>query len=114
MVWEMGMLSSKDHAAVFKALLQPGDRLYLVPVPEKTYAEPPELAAVALKICPDLDDIRCYPDLDLALAATFPELNQKLPQKDAIASPHRLTVLSGSLYLVGHFLARYERKGSSE
>ena len=89
--WVMGMLSTKDHADIFRALLKPGDRLYLVPVPDHSSANPPELAMLAHDICPDLADCRTYPELVTALSA-------------AVAPPENLIVLCGSLYLVGHFL----------
>lgn len=90
--WVMGMLSTKDHAGVFTALLQPKDHLYLVPVPDHDSAEPAELATLARKICPELGDLRCYSDL-------FPAL------KEALQLESNLTVLCGSLYLLGYFLA---------
>ena len=93
--WVMGMLSTKDHADIFEALLRPGDGLYLVPVPEHSSAEPEELAALGRRICPDLAVSRACPDLVAGLEA-------------AIAFPPppspNLVVLCGSLYLVGYFL----------
>ncbi|MEM0982039.1 MAG: folylpolyglutamate synthase/dihydrofolate synthase family protein, partial [Cyanobacteria bacterium P01_H01_bin.58] len=41
--WLMGMLTTKDHADVFKALLRPGDRLHLVPVPDHSSMPPADL-----------------------------------------------------------------------
>lgn len=102
--WVMGMLSTKDHADVFKALLRAGDRLYLVPVPDHSTAEPETLAALAHEVCPDLTACQTYPDVMLALeAATSSGLpyqpeTQIQPRTDA-----PLTVLCGSLYLIGHF-----------
>ena len=93
--WVMGMLSTKDHADIFRALLQPGDRLYLVPVPDHSSADPTELATLADKICPELDDCRTYPDVVTALEV-------------AVGYPENLVVLCGSLYLVGHFLRTTE------
>lgn len=89
--WVMGMLSTKDHAEIFEALLRPADRLYLVPVPDHSSADPNSLAILAKNICPELTDCRTYPELDSAL-------NQ------AIVSPEYLVILCGSLYLVGSFL----------
>ena len=88
--WVMGMLSSKDHAGIFKALLRPNDRLYLVPVPEHSSADPDELAKLAQNTC-SLSFCSTYPDLSSALQAAF-------------ASHDNLVVLCGSLYLVGDFL----------
>ncbi len=90
--WVMGMLSTKDHVEIFKTLLQPNDRLYLVPVPDHSSADPGELAKLAQSICPELSFCRTYPDLLPALEAAF-------------TSTDNLVILCGSLYLVGHFLA---------
>lgn len=49
MHWVMGMLSTKDHTDVFKALLREGDRLFLVPVPDHSSADPEKLAVLARK-----------------------------------------------------------------
>ena len=86
----MGMLSTKDHADIFSALLRKGDRLYLVPVPDHSSADPEYLATLAQNICPELADCRTYPDLTAGL--------------EAAVSPESLLVLCGSLYLLGHFL----------
>lgn len=92
--WVMGMLSTKDHADVFRALLRRGDRLYLVPVPDHNSAEPTALSELAQNICPDLTSCSTYIDLFDALEAAF---------FDAI-QPDDIVVLCGSLYLIGHFL----------
>ncbi len=89
--WVMGMLSTKDHAAILKALLRPGDRLYLVPVPDSNFADPTTLATLAETLCPQLNYCQIYPDLIPALEA-------------AVTDANRLQVLCGSLYLVGYFL----------
>lgn len=95
--WVMGMLSTKDHADIFKELLRSGDRLFLTSVPDHSAAAPQELATLAQSICPDLADCQIYPDVLAALeAATL---------AGAEPSPKPLTVLCGSLYLIGHFLA---------
>lgn len=91
--WVMGMLSTKDHAEIFTALLRPSDRLYLVPVPDHSSAEPTVLATLADEICPELSECQTYPDLESGLATAF-------------AATDGLVVLCGSLYLVGHFLGR--------
>ncbi len=97
-IWVMGMLSTKDHADIFKALLRPTDRLYLVPVPDHSSADPAQLATLAEEICPDLAACRTYPELVTALEA-------------AVASSKELIVLCGSLYLVGHFFATQINEG---
>ncbi|MBW4666836.1 MAG: bifunctional folylpolyglutamate synthase/dihydrofolate synthase [Cyanomargarita calcarea GSE-NOS-MK-12-04C] len=93
MSWVMGMLRTKDHADIFRALLRSNDQLYLVPVPDNNSANPNELAKLAREICPDLSISRAYPNLSSALEAAF--------------TPNdNLVVLCGSLYLIGHFLSK--------
>jgi dihydrofolate synthase/folylpolyglutamate synthase len=89
--WVIGMLATKDHAEIFQALLHPGDKLYLVPVPESNSANLGELEHLAAQICPDLHYCHTYSDLFLALT-------------DACMSTKGLVVLCGSLYLLGYFL----------
>ena len=88
--WVIGIIATKDCDDILKALLKKGDRLYLVPVPDQNSASPTELATLAQTICPEL-----------TLCQTFPELTTAL---DAAVAEDNLTVLCGSLYLVGHFL----------
>jgi dihydrofolate synthase / folylpolyglutamate synthase len=93
--WVMGMLSTKDHEDIFEALLKPNDTLHLVPVPDHSSAEPEELAALALHVCPQLNHCHIHQNVFTALDV-------------AIASPSvqdsgGTTVLCGSLYLIGHF-----------
>lgn len=95
--WVMGMFSDKDHADIFAALLQPGDRLYLVPIsiepwPGRTSADLDYLANLAYSLCPELGDRQIYPDLFTALEAAT-----------STATTDDLIVLCGSLYLVGDF-----------
>ncbi len=90
--WIVGMLAKKDHRDIFKILLRPGDRLFLVPVPEAITARPHELAKIAWEVCPELSDCNTYPDLSLALEETF------------ASSKGNLVILCGSLYLIGYFL----------
>ncbi len=92
--WVMGMLSTKDHADVFKELLRSGDRLCLVPVPGHSCADPQELAVLAKQICPDLADCRVYEDVFGALEMAIEKSNE---------AP---IVLCGSLYLIGDFFER--------
>jgi dihydrofolate synthase/folylpolyglutamate synthase len=102
--WVMGMLSTKDHADVFKALLRAGDRLYLVPVPDHSTADPEALAAIAHEICPDLATCQTYPDVLSALAAaTDSSSTSQLSARMQSQTNTPLTVLCGSLYLIGHF-----------
>ncbi|MGJ3248266.1 MAG: bifunctional folylpolyglutamate synthase/dihydrofolate synthase [Elainellaceae cyanobacterium] len=97
--WVMGMLSTKDHADIFRELLRPGDRLYLVPVPDHSSAEPTQLAAIAQETCPYLH-VTLGDDVIEALNEAF-----RLAQQDV-----EPVVLCGSLYLIGHFFERTQRK----
>jgi dihydrofolate synthase / folylpolyglutamate synthase len=90
--WVMGMLSTKSHREIFQALLRPGDRLYLVPVPDHSSADPAALADLARVTCTDLAAIDTYPDLTTGLTAATNHLSTHQP------------VLCGSLYLLGYFL----------
>jgi dihydrofolate synthase / folylpolyglutamate synthase len=91
--WLMGMLSTKDHADIFKALLREGDRLTLVPVPEHSSADPHQLMDLAQGICPGLTTCDTASDLKEGL--------KQLQTQTAPSVP--LKVLCGSLYLVGEF-----------
>ncbi|NET88871.1 MAG: bifunctional folylpolyglutamate synthase/dihydrofolate synthase [Kamptonema sp. SIO1D9] len=90
--WVMGILATKDHADIFRALLRPDDKLYLVPVPDHSTAEPEYLANLAQEICPNLAECRTFPEL-------FAALNTAIQGKSQV-------VLCGSLYLIGYFLKR--------
>jgi dihydrofolate synthase / folylpolyglutamate synthase len=90
--WVIGMLSTKAHREIFQALLRPGDRLALVPVPGHSTAEPEVLAELARSTCPDLESLTTHPDLTAGLTAATAKLDR-----------HKL-VLCGSLYLLGYFL----------
>jgi dihydrofolate synthase / folylpolyglutamate synthase len=128
--WVMGMLSTKDHADIFDALLRPTDRLYLVPVPDHSSADPNALAVLAQNSCPQLADCRTYANLEAGLEAAIANptdtewrsnrvdfLDKGTERrgdggKDSVRrltateyeTSERLIVLCGSLYLVGHFL----------
>ncbi|MDB9375568.1 bifunctional folylpolyglutamate synthase/dihydrofolate synthase [Nodularia sphaerocarpa] len=104
--WIMGMLATKEHHDIFRALLRSPpaggasspkaggasshDQLYLVPVPDHSSANPLELAKIAREICPELSICETHPDLSSALEAAFTSTNNQV-------------VLCGSLYLIGHF-----------
>jgi dihydrofolate synthase / folylpolyglutamate synthase len=90
--WMVGMLSTKAHREIFQALLRPGDRLYLVPVPDHSSADLDMLADLAHSICPEIGSIEIHPDLVSGLTAAISSSNT-----------HR-SVLCGSLYLLGYFL----------
>ncbi len=88
--WVIGIIATKDCDDILTALLKKGDRLYLVPVPDQNSALPTELAILAQTICPELTVCETFPDLTIAL--------------DAAVADNNLTVLCGSLYLIGYFL----------
>ncbi len=89
--WVMGMLSTKDHIEIFQALLKPGDRLYLVPVPDPLTTDPKLLAEIAQKTITNLEFCQVYSDVETALTV-------------ALEDSQSLTILCGSLYLIGNFL----------
>jgi dihydrofolate synthase/folylpolyglutamate synthase len=90
--WVMGMLSTKEHEAIFRALLRPGDRLDLVPVPDHSSADIVALASLVRSICPDVAAIEIHEDLSLGMDAAMSHTSTHQP------------VLCGSLYLLGYFL----------
>ncbi len=93
--WVMGLLSTKNQTEIFQHLLQPGDSVYFVPVPGHSAAPLPELVATAKTVCPDLQSVLVFNDVQLGLqAATIAAKNQNL------------VILCGSLYLLGHFLTQ--------
>jgi dihydrofolate synthase / folylpolyglutamate synthase len=98
--WVMGMLANKDHADILTALLRPGDRLLLVPVPDHSSAEPEALAVLAKATCSQLQECSTYANLKLAL-------HRALALQESDSS---VTVLSGSLYLIGHFLGTIDTR----
>ncbi|KGF72097.1 folylpolyglutamate synthase [Neosynechococcus sphagnicola sy1] len=97
--WVMGMLSTKDHSEIFQTLLRSGDALYLVPVPDHSSANPIELTQLAQRQCPGLTHCQPYPDLASGLQAAFQDSSDFKNQDDI----EPLTILCGSLYLIGHF-----------
>ncbi len=92
--WVIGILATKDCDDILKALLKKGDRLYLVPVPDQNSSSPAELATLAQIICPELTLCQAFSDLTTAL--------------DAAVTGDNLTILCGSLYLVGYFLQQQQ------
>ncbi|WP_293126043.1 folylpolyglutamate synthase/dihydrofolate synthase family protein [Microcoleus sp. bin38.metabat.b11b12b14.051] len=92
--WVIGILATKDCDDILQALLKKGDRLYLVPVPDQNSASPTELAAIAENICPELAICQAFPDLATAL--------------DTVVTDENLTILCGSLYLIGYFLQQQQ------
>lgn len=86
--WVIGMLTTKDAAAVLNILLRSGDRLLTVPVPDPQSIDPATLAALGSRVT------------DLAQVETFPHLASAL---EAACAGDRPVVLCGSLYLLGQF-----------
>ncbi|GJD15856.1 FolC bifunctional protein [Rivularia sp. IAM M-261] len=107
--WVVGMLSTKEHDEIFKALLRPSDRLYIVPVPDPSSAKSEDLAQLASQIG-SLKSCQTYTDLKSALDAAFalPELNYFDFDNFTDKAAKDLVVLCGSLYLIGHFLGMRE------
>jgi dihydrofolate synthase / folylpolyglutamate synthase len=99
--WVMGMLSTKDHEDIFEALLKPDDRLHLVPVPEHSSADPEKLAALAMQVCPRLNSCQTHQNVFQALDVAITSQSDQ--------DSKRLTVLCGSLYLIGAFLGKCDR-----
>lgn len=93
--WLMGMLATKEHKDIFQALLQPGDTLYIVPVPGHQTAEPTDLAQLAQAVCPQLAGCYTYDSFGAGLTV--------FGEADGVTK-----VLCGSLYLIGDFLAQLE------
>lgn len=102
--WVIGMIGTKDHADVFRALLRPGDRLHLVPVPEHSPVDLEKLAALATEAQPQLALSQQHSDVWWALEVAFspPEASVPIATQSGNGAPS--VVLCGSLYLIGHFL----------
>jgi dihydrofolate synthase / folylpolyglutamate synthase len=99
--WVMGMIGTKDHADILKALLRPGDSLSLVPVPGHLPVELMQLETLAVELCPGLSACRHDEDVFSGLAA-------------AAAQTTGTVVLCGSLYLIGHFLSHRPNPGQPD
>lgn len=95
--WVLGMMRNKDHQEVLEALLRPGDRLLLVPVPDPSTAEPEKLASLAQTVCPELAECQVLGDVFQALPLALEQ-----------SAPNHLTVLCGSLYLLGYFFRKVQ------
>ncbi|QKD81882.1 bifunctional folylpolyglutamate synthase/dihydrofolate synthase [Thermoleptolyngbya sichuanensis A183] len=104
--WVIGMIGTKDHADVFRALLRPGDRLHLVPVPEHSPVDLEKLAALATEAQPQLARSQQHSDVWPALEAAFSVSEESAPGATQSGDGAPLVVLCGSLYLIGHFLKR--------
>lgn len=115
--WVMGLLSNKDHADIFTALLRPGDRLWLVPVPGHGSAQPEELVVLARQCCPQLAYCQPCPaplqGLEEAIAASRQWVAQtpdpSAPEQESPPSGPPTVILCGSLYLIGSVLQQTQR-----
>lgn len=92
--WIIGILSTKDHAEIFQALLKPADHLHLVPVPSHNSMSPEILAKIATTVCPGIAHEEIHQDI-------FHALDQVIHAN----SPQPI-VICGSLYLIGYLLSR--------
>jgi dihydrofolate synthase/folylpolyglutamate synthase len=93
--WVLGMMGTKDRTNVLKTLLRPQDTVYCVPVPDPVTVPAAELAINANTSQSQLALITHYEDLWQGLAAAMAD--------------DRQIVLSGSLYLIGSFFAKWNR-----
>ncbi len=84
--WIIGMLTTKEHAPILRALLRSSDTVHFVPVPDELTAAPLDLVDVARSIYPE---IAAHTHLDWPTGLNQAQLGSNL------------VVLSGSLYLLG-------------
>ncbi len=98
--WIIGMLNTKDHAGILRALLRSPDLLFLVPVTNHQSVDPEIAAAIAADIL-EIPAYKCQ-SLKSALELAF---SQKYFYQDNLLPDNGLVTLCGSLYLVGEFLA---------
>jgi dihydrofolate synthase / folylpolyglutamate synthase len=104
--WVIGMLSTKDHEDIFEVLLKPHDALHLVPVPDHSSADPEKLAALANQVCPQLNHCQTHQDVFTALDVAIATQSEQ----DSAG----ITVLCGSLYLIGHLFKHSDLNNSSK
>ena len=87
--WVIGVLANKQGPEMLEVLLAPGDRAWLVPVPEHASWTQAALVEARPRLADLLEEA---PDLTAALQA-------------ATSSAPGTVVVAGSLYLLGHLLA---------
>jgi dihydrofolate synthase / folylpolyglutamate synthase len=92
--WVVGMLDTKDHLGILKALLEKSDRLITVPVPSHQTVDPDLIAQLGATLLQEPP--KAYSDLELGLEAAFSESTLE----------DRPVILCGSLYLIGNFLGQ--------
>jgi len=105
-LWVIGILANKQGPDLLRALLAPGERAWLVPVPGHASWNRDSL----LLACPELvDQLIAATDLPEALnaAATARASGQSGSQLSARGGP-QVVVVAGSLYLLGSLLASGE------
>jgi len=112
--WIIGMIGTKDHADILKALLRPGDWLYLVPVPEHTPVNLAELEAIAKATCPQLTASRCFADVTDGVQAALKTIQDQVQRHQINRASGGTAVLCGSLYLIGHFFKTAVPAASSQ
>jgi dihydrofolate synthase/folylpolyglutamate synthase len=103
------MLANQQGPEILQALLAPGDRAWIVPVPGHPSWTCEHLAGQlaaqrSLPAQPSLAEaLRPAPDLEQGLAAA---VAAAMPDRDGGGLPApRPVVVAGSLYLIGHLLA---------
>jgi len=100
--WIVGMLDSKEHDGILRALLRSGDRLHTVPVPSHNSADPADLIALAQSLGLALPEAQAHGTLPQALTAALHSPPTRAP----------LVVLCGSLYLLGHYFAHHHQNST--
>lgn len=114
--WIIGMLETKDHQGILKVLLNQGDRLSLVPVPDSNTALPHQLATIAQACCAPLATCHIYNDVVTVLNTVSvhgPSSSiQNAPNPDCFKDQEKTgsLVLCGSLYLIGYVLRQLKNQ----
>jgi dihydrofolate synthase/folylpolyglutamate synthase len=101
--WIVGILNTKDQSGILKALLNPDDLLFPVPVPNPATTAPQELAEIAKSILNTLPlaySSLGYSSLEQGIEAAFKD------RRSSNQKPN-IVILCGSLYLVGDFFQKY-------
>ena len=100
--WVLGMLANKAGPEILEILLAPGDRAWIVPVPGHASWSAEALQAA----CPAWSQaLQSAQDLDTAL-----EQATAAGQDSAAGQAPPPVLVAGSLYLIGHLLARVARE----
>ena len=91
--WVIGMLANKEGPAILETLLAPGDRAWIVPVPDHSCWSRATLVEAAPALAPQLMEAA---ELQAGIAAAHS------------ATGGRRVIVAGSLYLIGSLLAASE------